>query len=202
MPKKIDKLEKAQRSNFDAKQKIVNAAIKCFEQYGPQRTSMADIAEAAGISRKTLYRIFEDRASLIEQVLAQRLSILGNKVQKQCAIFIDFEEGIVEGSIASINAARRDKLFNEIVQQESNRRIERFLFRGTDQIFSDMCDIWFPLIEEGRKQQRVRKDLSNERIIEIIISIHALLLMRDDYGVAKQRGFLNDVLLPAITGVA
>jgi AcrR family transcriptional regulator len=44
----------------DTQHKIVDAAVRCFERYGPQRTSMSDIAEEAGISRRTLY----DGASL------------------------------------------------------------------------------------------------------------------------------------------
>ena len=47
---------------------IVDAAVRCFERYGPQRTSMRDIAEEAGISRRTLYRVFDDRSALIEEI--------------------------------------------------------------------------------------------------------------------------------------
>jgi len=38
----------------DERDKIVDAAIRCFERFGPQRTSMNDIADEAGISRRAL----------------------------------------------------------------------------------------------------------------------------------------------------
>ena len=62
---------------------VIDAAIKCFKQYGPHRTSMTDIAEAAGISRKTLYRMFEDRPSLVEQVLLKLFGIMRDKIAKR-----------------------------------------------------------------------------------------------------------------------
>lgn len=62
-----------------------------------------------------------------------------------------------------------------------------------------MCELWFPLIDKGRKEGVVKGDLSNEQIVEIIINIHSLLTLRDDYGWAKPRRFLKTVLLPAIT---
>lgn len=40
--------------NHKSKQQIIDAALKRFEQLGPQRTSMEDIAEAAGVVFHTL----------------------------------------------------------------------------------------------------------------------------------------------------
>jgi len=181
-----------------SKQQIVDAAINCFAKYGPQRTSMADIAEEAGISRKTLYRTFDDRPALIEHILNERLAALGKKLRKQIAKFKDFEDALIEGSIMSVAVGRGDKLFNEIVQKDTNHRIEQFLFRGNDQILSDMTSSWSPVIEMGRRKGLVRQDLPDERIVELIMSVHALLFMRDDLNKEAQRAFLKDLLVPAI----
>ncbi len=188
------------RKASETKQLIIDAAIDCFERDGSQKISMAEIAELAGVSRKTLYRLFEDRSALIEDILTQRIGILGSKVRKRLAGYTGFVEALVEGSIFSVDAGRSDHLINELVQRESNHRMELFLIRGTDDIQSDMRDTWASVIEMGRRENRVRADLTDARIIEIIISIHALLLMRDDYQPDHQRAFLRDVLVPAITG--
>lgn len=44
------------------------AALKLFSQYGFNRTSMADIARAAGISRATLYSHFKDKEQLFRAI--------------------------------------------------------------------------------------------------------------------------------------
>ena len=45
--------------------RIVEAAIGVFVRYGAKKTTMADIAEAAGISRQTVYASFGDKDGII-----------------------------------------------------------------------------------------------------------------------------------------
>lgn len=182
----------------DAKQKICDAAIRCFEQYGPQRTSMADIAEESGISRKTLYRIFDDRASLIEYILLRRMYIMADKVSEKLAHYTDYEEAIVEGSIYSVNVSKGDTLFNDILTRDTNHRVEMFLLGPPDEVRQDIAEIWSGVIALGRQNGQVRDDLSDERVLELLISTHVLLLMRDDYTDADRRQFMNEFLLPAL----
>lgn len=77
----------------------------------------------------TLYRVFEDRPALIEQILVERMFTMGSNVRKRLSRLSNFEEALVEGSMVSIAAGRRDKLFNEIVQKATNHRIEQLLLR-------------------------------------------------------------------------
>ena len=46
--------------------KALRAALTLFARHGFNRTSMADVAEAAGISRATLYVHFKDKAALFD----------------------------------------------------------------------------------------------------------------------------------------
>ncbi|MBT9317825.1 TetR/AcrR family transcriptional regulator [Leptothoe spongobia] len=45
--------------------KIIEAAIRTFVRYGAKKTSMADIASAAGVSRQTLYDLFGNKDEII-----------------------------------------------------------------------------------------------------------------------------------------
>lgn len=45
--------------------KIVDAAIQTFLRYGARKTTMADIAETAGVSRQTLYDAFGNKDEVI-----------------------------------------------------------------------------------------------------------------------------------------
>jgi AcrR family transcriptional regulator len=49
---------------------IVAAASSVFRRYGFARTTMGDIAQAAGLSRPTLYAAFPDKPSIFEAVIA------------------------------------------------------------------------------------------------------------------------------------
>ena len=182
----------------ESKQIIIDAAVKCFEQYGPQRTSMDDIAEAAGISRKTLYRVFNDRPKLIQEILQQRWTKIAKKIQSRIARAASFEEALLEGSVTAVSAAQNDKLANDIIHKATDHTMEQFLLHGNERVYKANQDIWLTAIVEGRQQGVVKPNLSDDRIIEIIASMHVLLLMRDD-SPAIQRAFLKDVLIPAIT---
>lgn len=197
MPKKQNSLI-AWGNAKESKQEIIVAAARCFEQYGPQRTSMDDIAEAAGISRKTLYRVFDDRPKLIQAILQWRWAKIAKEMQSRIAKATCFEEALLEGSVIAVTAARNDKLANDIIHKATDHTLEQFLIRGNERIYKANQDIWLAAIEAGRREGVVRTNLSDDRIIEIIASIHALVVMRND-SPAKQREFLKDVLLPAIT---
>ena len=197
MPKKQNSLI-AWGNAKESKQEIIAAAARCFEQYGPQRTSMDDIAEAAGISRKTLYRVFDDRPKLIQAILQWRWATIAKEMQSRIAKATCFKEALLEGSVTAVTAARNDKLANDIIHKATDHTLEQFLIRGNERIYKANQAIWLAAIEAGRQEGVVKTNLSDDRIIEIIASIHALVVMRDD-SPAKQREFLKDVLLPAIT---
>lgn len=50
---------------------IVEAALGAFSTYGVAKTTMADIAEAAGVSRPALYQYFDDKEAILVAVLVQ-----------------------------------------------------------------------------------------------------------------------------------
>ncbi|MDH4386533.1 MAG: helix-turn-helix domain containing protein [Caulobacter sp.] len=51
---------------------VLEAAATLFAQYGFRRTSLSEIAEAAGISRPTLYHLFDNKEVLFRQLANQR----------------------------------------------------------------------------------------------------------------------------------
>ena len=53
---------------------VVQAAIGVFLRYGYARTTMADIAQAAGLSRPTLYLEFPDKDAIFHAVVDAMVS--------------------------------------------------------------------------------------------------------------------------------
>jgi AcrR family transcriptional regulator len=68
----------------DRRRAILEAAFRAFVTYGFKRTTMADIADAAGISRPALYLLFKNKNDIfragfttyIEEILAAMKAIL------------------------------------------------------------------------------------------------------------------------------
>ncbi|MDG2140979.1 MAG: TetR/AcrR family transcriptional regulator [Gammaproteobacteria bacterium] len=57
------------------KSSILDAAANVFAQYGFKRTTMNDIATAAGISRPALYLMFENKEHLFTELAGHRIKI-------------------------------------------------------------------------------------------------------------------------------
>lgn len=177
---------------------IAEAAIRCFKSYGPQRTSMSDIADEAGVSRQSVYRFFEDRSALIQYILNQRISAMAAELKPVFAAYKTIEEALIEGSIRSIEASRRDDLFTQIVTSTTDHSIELFLFRGTDDIRTAMLGFWAPILDKARKEGRIKPKMTNDRIMEWVRHVHTILMLRDDQDEAVQRQMLRDFFVPSI----
>ncbi len=53
----------------ETKVKLLEAAEQVFSRYGVKRTSMADVASAAGVSRQTLYSVFKNKDELLAEAM-------------------------------------------------------------------------------------------------------------------------------------
>jgi AcrR family transcriptional regulator len=65
MKKRTYRLQARAASQEETRQRITVAAMELHEQLGPARTSIAAIAERAGVQRLTVYRHFPDELSLL-----------------------------------------------------------------------------------------------------------------------------------------
>ena len=65
------------------KDKIVDAAITTFIRYGARKTAMTDIADAAGVSRQTLYDLFGNKNELVEAAISRNTDVVLQKIDQQ-----------------------------------------------------------------------------------------------------------------------
>ncbi len=83
---------------------IQNAAIGVFLDYGFKRTTMDDIAQAAGMSRPALYLVYKNKRDIfracitsMQDVLDQRLNrIIEAKEPLESIVYAVLEAGIIE----------------------------------------------------------------------------------------------------------
>lgn len=94
---------------------ILRSAFECFARYGLKRTSMADIADGAGMSRPALYLHFEGKDDIFnalvrshfarsEQAVAQALAKPGLADQTLLAAFHAMDGEAVEAMLTSPHA--------------------------------------------------------------------------------------------------
>jgi AcrR family transcriptional regulator len=65
------------------RERILDAAEKCFIDSGFHAAGMARVAQTAGISPGLIYRYFDGKASLVKAIIARHLESEGNRIMDQ-----------------------------------------------------------------------------------------------------------------------
>ncbi|WP_034912830.1 MULTISPECIES: multidrug efflux transporter transcriptional repressor AcrR [Erwinia] len=73
---------KTKQQALETRNQILDAAIERFSEYGVSRTSLADIAAAAGVTRGAIYWHFKNKTDLLNTIWAQSESGLEDVEQE------------------------------------------------------------------------------------------------------------------------
>lgn len=109
------------RSDEETKQIVFDAARHAFAVDGYAATSTEELARRAGISTKTLYRLFPGKAALFEAMCADRLERLLSAVDLQASGEADIETGLRAALLACADLALDPEVvaLQRMVLQES-----------------------------------------------------------------------------------
>jgi len=97
-----------------AKDRIMDAAVKCLSESGLGKANMDEVASIAGVSRSTLYRHFKDRDELILAVVERESMQIGLDIQNKIQASEDLGEYIVEGILLAEEKRRKGFLLNGV----------------------------------------------------------------------------------------
>src|SRR5688500_9459394 len=124
MAMSIESMEQraSERSN-EMLGRVLQAARGCFSRYGVHRTSMTDVAKAAGVSRQTLYNTIAGRQELIEAVVVLRIEEMSDELRVVLEEQTTFVDAIVETSLASVELARKDEELTNLVETATTIRL-------------------------------------------------------------------------------
>lgn len=89
-------------------ERILDAAARCFVEQGVARTSVGDVARAAGCSRPTVYRYFEDRAALRWAFVHREARRIGRAVLAEVGDEPDPARRLLLAVEAAVAAVRAD----------------------------------------------------------------------------------------------
>ena len=106
---------------------LLDAAESVFLRFGYSSASMDDIARAAGMSKKTLYRLFETKESLFAAVVAARRATLDATIEAAgCTDALTAEAALRRfmGSMARFILAPRQAALYRLVIAEAQRAPE------------------------------------------------------------------------------
>ncbi|GAB4588880.1 TetR/AcrR family transcriptional regulator [Nocardia sp. IFM 10818] len=93
-----------------AAERILDAAAALFAAHGVTAVGMADIAKAAGCSRATLYRYFENRQAVRLAFVHRETRRIAARVAREVRDIADPGERIVSAMLAAVREVRSEPM--------------------------------------------------------------------------------------------
>jgi AcrR family transcriptional regulator len=170
---------------IDVKEKIVDAALATFSKNGYDRTRMDDIAEAANVSKGTLYLYFKNKEELFFDIsernireLKEQLSTLLTKSED----LISSAENFYENFRSNTSGTNVEKVFFEIIAESSrNLKLRRMLYEQRIK----MLDVVTIYLDLQREKGLMRKDSNTKAIASGLISLYNGLSLSKVLGISE-----------------
>lgn len=164
----------------EARGQLLDAAQETLLRYGVAKTTMEDIARAAGVSRPTIYRYFRDRDDLVTEIIrmrARKLFVLGTEY---LLTMDSFRDQLVEGLVYLVDHGRRDPLIRLIVSPEHMDLAEAMV--GTSGLASELTlEMWGPLLDRARERGELADGIENEAACRWLARVQLILVGRLDF---------------------
>lgn len=123
------------------KKKLLRAAITCFVSKGVQSTTIEDIANAANVTRRTVYRYYNGKSELIAAVIELERRRLFKQLHEVCEPFEDDFARMLEECMAcaaevlSMSAGGADLLSGDNTAEALPHVLSKDSYQDWEQLF-------------------------------------------------------------------
>src|SRR5574340_393414 len=186
----------------DVSTTILIAAESCFERFGITKTTMADVARAASMSRATVYRYFADRESLITASIVRRARMNMEPARARLRQRTTFADRIVEGICEHVRRGLRDPMVHLLVSPTA-ATLATSLLVTSGMAVELTRELWEPILLEAQQGGEMRADVDLDLLCEWISELEMTYIsaLGADAGSLdrlreKLRAFLIPSLLP------
>jgi AcrR family transcriptional regulator len=178
---------------------VLKAARKTIRKYGVRRTSMGDIADAAGIPRPTLYEYVSGREQLIDLVLIERIGEIAAALGSVAAAAQSFSEAVVETSVEAVMMTRSDQEITNIFTTAPNRQVHQVLEGPNPEVARIVGEFLEPILQKGVDSGDLRADVSHELIVDWVRAVYSAFILRETVDRDAVRTMMRAFLLSSLT---
>ena len=177
--------------------RVLDGAKSCCERWGIAKVTIDDIANEAGVSRATLYRLFPGgKDVLFEALRVRELEEFFTRLTGHVADAIDLEDLLVRTVVAATHELRNDQHLALMLASEPGETLGQLTVEGLPRIMRVATIFLVPLVDcylPRRESARLVELLSR-----LVISYFLAPSDHVDLGHAESaRPFINAFILPA-----
>ncbi|MBI4515715.1 MAG: TetR/AcrR family transcriptional regulator [Deltaproteobacteria bacterium] len=110
----------APANDTEARSRLLDAARRCFERFGLEKTSIADVAAEAGVTRRTVYRYFDSTDELLRAAFALTAGGIVERMLRHARRRRDPGERIIEAMLFLLREIPADPRLGPLFSQGRN----------------------------------------------------------------------------------
>jgi AcrR family transcriptional regulator len=154
----------------ETRDRIIEAATDCIRRWGIRRVSMNDVAQQAGVSRRTVYLHFADREALVLAVLTRISALTVAAVEPLVRSRDTLADQVAEAAV-HVHALGPAQLQLGLGYRPGESEDATLLLAHSDQVLAAWHGFWRPFVAEARDRGEVRPDLDPDRATEWIMRV-------------------------------
>ncbi|GAB89390.1 TetR/AcrR family transcriptional regulator [Gordonia rhizosphera] len=184
--------------------RLLDAAFDLFSRSGIQRTSMEEVARRAGLSRITLYRKFETKDALVEQLIVREFRRYFVQFLEDVQPARTAADRVVAGFVSSLGAISGNPIISGLLETDLSLLVGSLI--GDDGgMVSTVRQFVAGQLRSEQEAGNVSPDLDVDMVAEMMVRISASFLTipsqlvdlsDDDQLAALARRFLVPMLEP------
>jgi AcrR family transcriptional regulator len=103
-------------SDTEARQRIVDATVRCIDRHGVTKTTLSDVATELGVTRQTVYRHFGRINDIIGEVAAQGAESFVDRLIAHLQGITDPADAVVEGMVFCVRTIPTEPRLSLLLQ--------------------------------------------------------------------------------------
>ena len=154
--------------------RLLDAAYHQFCRHGIARSSLDEIARAAGLSRVTIYRKFHTKDALVDEVILRELRRYFDRFRSDVARGRTAEDRLVIGFVSSIRTIGQNPLIGTLLDTESGRLFDSISGEGT--MLAAVRQFVAGQLRREQERGAIPPDLDTERTAEMLARVTSSFL--------------------------
>jgi AcrR family transcriptional regulator len=161
---------------------------------------MEDVARAAGMSRATVYRYFENRDALLLGVASRQAATLATEAINFLAEFNTISDWLVEGCLFTLREIPKRPVFASLVTSLDSSASSKILLGSSGMIHIGV-NVLRPMFANAKQQGLLRGDIDLDMLIEWLLRVLWTFLNASSQVAPDEdsmRKLLHMMLIPAV----
>lgn len=159
------------QADEEARERLLAAADACYEDRGPTRTRMGDVARRAGVHRSTVYYYFPTKDALLAASFLRVLTSTLNGVEECWQTDEPFLAQLVAACLRGTHVARNSAVMRSLVDDHEGLGAAYRAAEGSELWRARLADALVRRLETAAAAGEIRQDLSPDTLARWIVRV-------------------------------